>query len=135
MSRYAILLLLLAGALAACGSPGSPKPEMASLDSEFTLAPASRAAVDRRGIEVQFVSVIEDSRCPADTTCFWAGQAVVRLGVQSRPGGKSQYDVPQGQSVVIGKYRVTVLKVSPEPGPTRKISPDEYRATLKVERS
>src|SRR5688500_11058174 len=38
-------------------------------------------------ITVKFLELIEDSRCPADVNCVWAG--VARIKVQLRKNGKS----------------------------------------------
>ncbi len=35
------------------------------------------------GIAVMPVEIIEDSRCPIDATCFWAGRVVLRATVAS----------------------------------------------------
>ncbi len=35
--------------------------------------------VDLEGTFLQFARVLEDSRCPPDTTCVWAGELVVEM--------------------------------------------------------
>jgi hypothetical protein len=40
--------------------------------------------------EITFIEVLEDSRCPKNVTCIWAGQAKVRLSVQPK-GGSIEY--------------------------------------------
>jgi hypothetical protein len=116
--------LLFVFVLAACQAVGAKK---VNLDQEFTLAPGRVAELDGQGFTVKLIGVIEDSRCPLGLTCIWAGQAAVRLGFRS-----SQEDVIEGQEVAVEDYRVIVLKVNPEPVKGRKISPAEYRVTLKV---
>ncbi len=41
------------------------------------------------GTTIEFVKVLEDSRCPKDVTCVWAGQAKVALEVTSKSGEKN----------------------------------------------
>ncbi len=45
---------------------------------------------DRR---IEFVTVLEDSRCPKDVTCVWAGQAKVVLAITSKDGQKNDVTV------------------------------------------
>lgn len=37
--------------------------------------------VKKKGYRLQLVKVISDSRCPADVTCIWAGEAQVLVAV------------------------------------------------------
>lgn len=34
-----------------------------------------------KGVSIKFLEVIEDSRCPKDVTCIWAGRAIVKVEV------------------------------------------------------
>lgn len=43
------------------------------------------AKIGPNGPLVNFLEVVEDSRCPLDVVCIWAGRAIVRIGVSS-PG-------------------------------------------------
>ena len=127
--------LLLTLALSACRPATSPGLHAASLDTEVVLAIAQRAAFDQEGLEVQFVSVVDDSRCPIDTTCVWAGEAIVRLAIRSASGTVTEHDVVEGHSTTVDNYRVSVTQVLPKPVSTRKIAPADYRVTIKVQRS
>jgi hypothetical protein len=111
--------------LAACQGAGVKK---VSLDQAFTLAPGKRAEIGEQGLSVTFIGVNADSRCPVGSTCVWQGQVQVRLGF-----GDSQQDILEGRSTVVGQYRITVLKVNPEPVKDQQISPAQYRVTLKLE--
>ena len=35
------------------------------------------------GVSITLVAVVEDSRCPRDTTCIWEGKAVVKILVRA----------------------------------------------------
>ena len=135
MNRRLISLLPFAIALVACGSVGSEKVHPVSLNTAVVLAPGEAAVWSEQAFTVQLVGVIEDSRCPLDTTCVWAGQVKVRLSIRNKSGGSTERDVMEGQGALIEPFRVTVLNVEPKPLATRKISPEEYRVTLKVEPS
>ncbi len=44
-----------------------------------TIGLGERAAIADTGWSIQFAQVLEDSRCPVDAQCIWAGQVTVRL--------------------------------------------------------
>ena len=45
------------------------------------------------GVMLTFYEVIEDSRCPTDATCIWAGQAKVRVRVQAKGGPMERKEI------------------------------------------
>jgi hypothetical protein len=135
MIRSSVLLLLFTLGLASCGSTSAQIAQPIDLGVEVTLAPGSTAVLKQGGIEVQFVAVTADSRCPRDVTCVWAGEVKVQLLIRSGSQPATQHEVLKGENAVAGKYRVTVVRVLPAPGSTSKILPGDYRATLQVERA
>lgn len=83
---------------------------------------------------VKVTAVTEDSRCPLDVQCFWAGRVRVLVSLGKGIGAN---DVPSaemepGQTKDVGDLRITVLSVYPHPVSTRKIADGEYRFTLKL---
>jgi hypothetical protein len=129
--RIGIPLLLLAIALVACRPAESQLSRRASLGTPVTLAPGERVEFPDEQLELTFIAVASDSRCPSDTTCVWAGEALVQLTIQT--GSESaQREIVAGQGVDVGKHRINVLGLQPEAVSTRKIAPDEYRVTLEV---
>ncbi len=68
--RNVLFLLLLACATSAKDVP---------LDEPFSLTPGESAVVD--GVHITFDRVAQDSRCPPDVACIWAGDAEVKLRV------------------------------------------------------
>jgi hypothetical protein len=125
--------VLLAVALVGCKSGGAPASHAANLGQEFELAPNQRATFEPHGLSVEFVRVVEDSRCPTDVTCVWAGEVKVQLSTRMREAEAVQHQITAGQDATVGEFRLAVVRVRPERISTREISPPEYRATLKVE--
>src|SRR3954468_19268812 len=81
IGRYFVSILLssiCAVALAACGRDGSA----ATLNAPIQLAPGQSAVFDAENLEVKFVGIDTDSRCPSDVACVWAGEVIVRLSVR-----------------------------------------------------
>jgi len=133
MQRHRLVKLLLVVTLAACRSTGAPAPRAASLNQEVQLAPGEQVAYGSHGLTVEFVRIAEDSRCPTDTTCVWAGE--VKVQVATRTGGAEavQHEIKAGEHATVGAFRVLVVNVQPERLSTREIPQEEYRVTLKVE--
>ena len=114
--------------------PHAPPAEplvVAELDALFLLAPGAAATVSSTSMKVRFLSVTEDSRCPFDATCVWQGEVKVQFEIDD---GKSpaQIELRELDSRVIGAHRLTLVDVEPEAVSDHRITPQEYRATLKV---
>ena len=57
-------------------------------DTAFLELPLGRSA-DNGDISVSFEAVTEDSRCPRGVQCVWAGNAAVRLTLESADEAQS----------------------------------------------
>jgi hypothetical protein len=129
MIARSFFIIVLAVALAACGRGGSA----AELDAPIQLAPGQSAVFADPKLEVQFSGIENDSRCPADVTCVWAGEIIVQLTVRS--GGKTtQHSIKETESATVAGATITVLQVLPARTSSQRIAPDDYRVTLKVTR-
>jgi len=129
MSRLAALFMCLA--LAGCGAAPAREPPTVDLGAEVTLAPGEGVAVNNARLKVRFVGVIEDTRCPRDVNCIWAGEVRVQLEIYAI--SQSRAELLEGGSTVVGQNRVTLVRVEPQPVSTAKIVAQDYRATLKID--
>ena len=73
------------------------------------------------GVSITLVAVLEDSRCPRDTTCIWAGRAVVKILVRASGEDAQEMTVVfqnESQSVIATTEDTvfTALKLLPYPG-------------------
>jgi hypothetical protein len=129
MARIAALLtcLALAGCRAAISQTQSIDP-----GTEVTLTPGTTVFVKGARMQVRFVAVSEDSRCPSDVTCIWAGEVKITLMIAVSKVA-SQVEILEGGSTAAGAYRVTLLRVEPQRTSTARIAPRDYRATLKID--
>jgi hypothetical protein len=123
--------------VAACAGdkrdPGEPVVLQAPVDS-MVLAPGQAVEVGR--LRLSFQAVQEDSRCPMDVVCVWQGNAAVAivLGLDTGPASAFTLNTADGRPAVEhGGYRVTLLGLTPAPRSTDQISPDAYRASIRVE--
>jgi hypothetical protein len=133
MTRLAAILTCLA--LASCGAARTQETKAVDLGAEVTLAPGTTASVKTTEMKVRFVGVTEDSRCPRDVECFWAGEVKVQLEIMQSSQLASQVEILEGGSTVAGGYRVTLVRVEPQPTSTAKIAPQDYRATVKIDKA
>ena len=108
------LLLTACATSAAAGDAGTP------------LGRTARVA----GVAVTPLSVLEDSRCPADVLCAWAGQ----VRIAARVAGAGRKELTLGKPAAIGGGRtLTLQSVTPERRKQgRPIAPGAYRFTFAI---
>lgn len=104
---------------------------------EFTLDHGKSALVGGETL-VQFKRVKEDSRCPTDAECVWAGNAAVEVTVKVSGNDpkllvlNTHQNFPQ--EMVVNGVRVALIDVYPYPTTAGSIKPDEYKVRLLLER-
>jgi hypothetical protein len=142
VSSKAFSRLLLSGALAAAAltaCDGSSRFLAVRLaesvaDTTFSLGVGQEAT---RGVmRIVFTGVNEDSRCPSDVVCVWAGNAAVEIGVSFGMGPTIRYvlnTTVDPKSVDVGGYRITLVDVQPFPVSTSRIPPASYVATFRFQ--
>ena len=130
-------LVAIAACLALTGCSDARIPEVRVVDpgGEVALAPGQMVAVQNPDLELRFVAVTADSRCPRDVTCVWAGEVKVQLEIQQASQPAAQTEIREGESASAGVYTVTLVRVEPQPASTAKIAPTDYRATLKIDKA
>ena len=134
MKKALIILLILINGLviAGCG-PGGSK---VALGEEFSLKIGESAEIRGEDLEITFLEVLEDSRCPKGVQCVWAGRAVCLVRIKT---GGSEENVELTQpgvteppnSITHLDYNITFMLL-PYPEVPDKIEVDEYRLKLIV---
>ncbi len=106
-----------------------------SLGEEFELAVHQTAQNSAENISVTFQGVLEDSRCPVDVTCIWAGLAKVSLQV-SVSGQERELSLstsPPENSAVFENYTFWLILVRPVPRSDRNTDRSAYVVTVRVD--
>jgi eight-cysteine-cluster-containing protein len=85
-----------------------------------------------QNMEITPLSVAEDSRCPQDVQCIWAGQVRVNMRIHSTAGTSTSVMI-LGKSVTSGTEKLTLVEVTPNVKTDDPISPEEYRFTFQIE--
>lgn len=70
--------------------------------------------------------VIEDSRCPVNVRCVWAGRVVLRATVFGG-GWTKQVDLTLGDPLAIADGALTLTSVSPEKTTDKHLKMHDYR--------
>ena len=100
----------------------------------FTLKAGATATLPD-GARLTFEKVNDDSRCPMDASCVWAGDATVAISV-SRSGSAGEarelHTQASGSQVSYGDYVIKLAALSPYPRSDRQIRGEDYVATLVV---
>lgn len=100
---------------------------------EFKLAVGQEARIQGTTIVMLFDGVSEDSRCPKDVQCVWAGNAKLRLRWSGASGGATEVQVNTGvepRNASYAGYRVRIVAIEPVPVSTRTIPVRDYLATF-----
>lgn len=117
-----------------------PLPQGPHLGAPFRVRHGETVTLTDADLDVEFLSVEQDSRCPTGVVCVWEGQAVivVRVAKTGTPGEKVQLTLRAGHpdlaSAEVLGYRVTVTDVQPHPVGGQPPPPHaSYVATLVIQ--
>lgn len=77
------------------------------------------------------LEVTEDSRCPQDVQCIWAGTVKVKTKIESGLGA-SESTLEVGTSVTTEAEEITLIDVSPAKTSAETIPSSSYRFTFEV---
>src|SRR5205809_6625871 len=85
---------------------------------------------------VQVMAVVDDSRCALDTTCFWEGDAVVRVAVSRKKTRLLLAELHTNRKFPnearFGTHRIRLITVAPLRRSSEAIAPKTYTITLIV---
>ena len=102
---------------------------------EFNLPLGQTAALSGTGYRITFNRVTEDSRCPTDVLCVWAGDAKIQLTIDrsSAPGDVRILGLtpPNAESDLNG-VRIRFVSLAPAPRQSEPSTSRAYVARLMV---
>lgn len=116
------------------GQSAEPVKEV-SLDEEFTIKFGQQVEIKDANLRITFTSVEEDSRCPIDVLCAWAGNAKLNLEVKR---SKKKFITVDMNTTLEPKerdykgYRVKLVRLNPQRRAGIPVDPADYEATLVV---
>ena len=144
-ARYIAAMVLALALGCAWNGDGAVAPVPNSVTAGQGEVPIGQPFTLRRGqyrthfwakVDSHVRRVLEDSRCPVDTTCFWAGDAVVRLRLQAARAENALLDLhthanyPQEGN--FQKHRMRLVGLAPARRDNSTIPSENYVATVVV---
>jgi hypothetical protein len=93
------------------------------------------AILSNKSIIMKFKAVTEDSRCPIDAICVWAGNAAITLDLKNSIGDQLSIKLNtylDPRSIDFSGVIITLVELKPYPQSTEQINPNDYVAKLIV---
>lgn len=122
--RIAIFALPAALALSACATTRD-----APLPDGGDVALGQKAYVD--GPLVQPVEILEDSRCPMNARCVWAGRVRLKMVWIRGNGERQPFEATLGEPTQLADGQFTLESVRPEKRTDVAIKPGDYRFSFR----
>ena len=130
---HVLLAATLVVAVADCATGDTAV--VANRGAEFSLAVGKSATISGTDYRLTFNRVTEDSRCPVDVQCVWAGDAKIELTVSrsSAPGDTRVISLtPPNSEATVGELRIRVVSLAPTPRQSEPPASRAYVAQLMV---
>ena len=111
---------------------------VARLGRPFTLRAGGQIALQGQKLRIRFAEVTQDSRCPVDVTCVWAGNAAVRLEVTTNGRSEENLTLNTAKTPTLVNeaeyegFKVKLVDLSPVRHSNRRVAPGDYVVTLVV---
>jgi len=134
-SNLTLLSILVISSFCAGPYDTNIQPSL-KLDDSLTLHFQDTLFNNEENIWITFDQVIEDSRCPVDVRCFWAGNAKLGFAIV-----KEENKVPFTLNTHGGRfprdttlfgYKITLLDVKPYPHTDSTFTQIDYSAKIIV---
>lgn len=96
------------------------------------------AQMEDQDLVLEFIEVTDDSRCPANVVCVWAGQAKILISASTQGEKLGQHELvlaptdASSNSVKIEGRTVTLVALNPYPGTAGSTASPDYVATLTI---
>jgi hypothetical protein len=136
MKRVVSTIAAITWASVAFGCAAHPAQPSRLLGQPFELR-AGGSTLVADALRVTFTDVKSDSRCPIDAFCVQAGEAIVALKLSASDAAQVEREVrttPALSEVSYLSYTIKLIALAPFPKSTQQIRPEEYVATLTVDR-
>lgn len=104
--------------------------------SETVKVLINKEVTAKSGLKVAFVELVEDSRCPEDAQCVWAGNAKIKIRVTKK--GKSEIlelnTMPNGDAPSFAGYRFSLTDLMPRLRSNVRINRNAYEASIEMKK-
>ena len=136
-SKGAVWLAIAVAVLLASAGCSEPAVEQVDPGTEFTLSVGEGATIAGEDLQVVFVEVISDSRCPTGATCIWAGEASCLIDITDGDATQSKVLTQPGASTPAttdyASYEIA-FDILPYPELGKETQTEDYRLHLTISR-
>lgn len=136
MRKFIILALLFI--IAATNSVfAQTAPKNINMNKEFTLSAKQKGYLKTGKITIEFISVLEDSRCPVDVDCVWAGSAKIQIKVSKGKAAAEIFELNtnlEPQFIKFQGYKIELTGLTPVPKSDVDMKSVKYTASFKIEK-
>jgi hypothetical protein len=118
-------------------SVASTAPAKALIKKEFSLGIGQTANIEGEKLVFKFKAVLEDSRCPVNVVCVWAGNGKVEFEILDIDGQNKTVNLnteEEPRAITLKRHKITLISLNPPRIDGVSISPGDYSVTLLVER-
>lgn len=135
MKKVCFYIIILAIILISCEKENAPDSFPLGIENEFKINDVYHSSDNSLKFSI---TEINDSRCPSDVECIWAGKADVTIKLES-PVSESFVlstlnNALYSSKDTVGNYSFQLIDVSPYPVSTQIIKFEDYKVTLKIEK-
>jgi hypothetical protein len=88
---------------------------LASGTETLEIKEGLQKTADRSRLTIKFVEIVEDSRCPPDVNCVWAGNAKIKLSISKGKAAPKFVEINTGldpKSVKVAGYEIKLEKLT-----------------------
>ena len=132
-SQYLLFgLILTAIYFAGCNSLNTPNQDVGTIEIGLNELYHSKTY----DFSIDLDSVLQDSRCPEDVICIWAGNAQGRFNIIAE--GRFHHQIilnttlPMQQDTTLHGINYKLMSLSPEPNSKMPIDYTKYKAKLLI---
>lgn len=136
MKKYILLLVLASFLLSGCYKRVI-KPVL-SINDTITLPVYQTRSNPDEGISLTFDSVPEDSRCPKEVMCVWAGNAMTSLSF-TKDNKTIHFNLntlpSMGNDTTIDAYHIQLIALTPYPSINTPSRQSDYVAKILIRKN
>lgn len=95
-------------------TPRSNNLVPAQLNVPFQLRVNQTATISSENLQIKFVNVTGDSRCPADVACIWAGEVTIEVNVRKNGRNIGNFSLSSllNSQINVDRYSLRFTNVS-----------------------
>jgi len=126
-----IILILGLFLLSGCEKDSNPDIFCFGEVEEFQLDVNYRSSDNRMQLTIED---IQDSRCPLQMMCIWAGEARVKVNLHLRRSYEIELSTADDSFQIVQNYEIRLVNVFPYPEVPNQTSRSDYRILIEIRR-